>query len=73
MNDKQKRIKKISIDKDASIFDALKKMDITFKRLLLVFDNQKFLNVLSIGDVQRAIIQNISLKSSVHEILRKET
>jgi len=73
MKNKKQKIDQISITSDSSILDALKKMDQTFKRLLLVFTDEKFINVLSIGDIQRAIIRNISLETPILQILRKQT
>lgn len=72
MENKQQRIEKISIYIEASILEALKKMDETYKRLLLVFENKQFVNVLSIGDLQRAIIKNEALSTPIKNILRKE-
>jgi len=64
------KIKQISIDRTARILDALKLMDNTGKRLLLVFDDAKFSGLLSIGDIQRAIIKNTGLTEQIHTILR---
>ena len=50
------KIKKISIDSTVNILFALKQMDKTRRRLLLVFNESKFIGLLSIGDIQRAII-----------------
>lgn len=71
--DKSNKLKRISLSFHSSLWDALRKMDETYKRLLLVFDGDKFINVLSIGDIQRAIIQNKPLDTPVSEVLRKET
>jgi len=73
MSDKQQKIKHISIEQNATMLDALKQMDNTYKRLLLVFRNKQFINVLSIGDIQRAIIRNQPLDTPINKILRKET
>lgn len=73
MDKKAQRIEKISISANASILEALKKMDQTNKRLLLVFEDNRFVNVLSIGDIQRAIIKNQALSTPILKILRKET
>ena len=73
MNNKKDKINKIIIDSTASILTALKKMDVSYRRLLLVFSDDQFINVLSIGDIQRAIIRNQSMKTPIKEILRKET
>ncbi len=39
-------------------------------RLLLVFDECKFVGILSIGDIQRAVIKNTSLNEDISKILR---
>jgi len=71
--DKKNKINQIKLPLNSSLLDALRKMDETYKRLLLIFDEYKFKNVLSIGDIQRAIIQNKSLDTKITDILRKET
>lgn len=67
MNLPQERI----IQKDANLIQALKQMDAIDKKLLLVMDNVLFVGLLSVGDIQRAIIQNVDLTSTVSKILRK--
>lgn len=64
-------IENISINKSATIISALKQMDVEKVKLLLVLDNGKFHSLISIGDIQRAIIANVSLDSTVECILRK--
>jgi dTDP-glucose pyrophosphorylase len=59
------------IESDVSILIALKKMDAIDKKLLLVFANNNFLGVLSIGDIQRAIINNTPLDTPINKIMRK--
>ena len=59
-----------TIEKNASLLDALKKMDELDKKLLVVLDESKFSGLLSAGDIQRAIIQNKSLDTAVSTILR---
>jgi dTDP-glucose pyrophosphorylase len=66
------KIARISIAKNASILAALKQMDELDRKLLLVFDNGKYCGLLSIGDIQRAIIKNIPLETEVDNILRKQ-
>jgi dTDP-glucose pyrophosphorylase len=61
------------IPSDTSLLSALKQMDSIDKKLLLVFENEKFLNILSVGDIQRAILKNITLTKTVKNILRKHT
>jgi len=70
----KEKIAQISIHHEDSILTALKRMDQTFRRLLLIFnERQEFLNILSIGDIQRAIIRNQSMETPLRDIMRKET
>ncbi len=62
-----------TIQINKSILNALKQMDRIDKKLLLVFNGEKFVNVLSVGDIQRAILKNVSLNTPIREILRKNT
>lgn len=61
----------LSIKLSSTILSALKHMDKTNHKLLLVFNNaDRFVGLLSIGDIQRAIIQNKPLETSIGEIMR---
>ena len=68
----EKRIKSISIEKTASIITALKQMDSEHVKLLIVIEENHFVSVLSIGDIQRAILANVTLSSPIADILRKK-
>ena len=70
MEHKNTKIEKISISDTSTILEALKCMDKTYKRLLLVFKDNVFLSLLSIGDIQRAIINGVNLDTSISKILR---
>jgi dTDP-glucose pyrophosphorylase len=59
------------IRSNTSLLEALKKMDSIDRKLLIVIENERFVGLLSAGDIQRAIIENKSLKLPVKEILRK--
>lgn len=63
-------ISEISVDKSSSILNALKKMDLLDMKLLIVRENDLFKSVLSIGDIQRAIIKGTALETEISEILR---
>lgn len=65
-----KRVQTISIAKSQPIIAALKQMDAMKVKLLMVLDDEKFCSLLSIGDIQRAIIANVSLESPIEQILR---
>ncbi len=63
------RINKISIQHSIPILQGLIKMDECRVKMLFVFDGNKFLSLLTIGDIQRAIIRNIALSEPVYSIL----
>lgn len=65
-----KRVEAISIAKSQPVIAALKQMDAMKVKLLLVTDGDKFCSLLSIGDIQRAIIANVPLESPIEKILR---
>ena len=65
-----KRLESIAIDKSTSINSALRRMDEQRVKLLLVLDEGLFFSLLSIGDIQRAIIANVSLETPILKILR---
>ena len=64
------RVDSISIDSNSSIVTALKQMDNLYKKMLLVFDGSRFIGVLSIGDIQRGILKNVSLDEKITTIMR---
>lgn len=69
MTEKQKSV---LINEKDSIISALQLMDKVERKLLIVNNEEKFISVLSIGDIQRAIIKNVPLDSPVSEIIRQE-
>jgi len=71
MSLKKKKIADLCIKSDASLLSALKQMDEIERKLLIVIEEAKFKGILSIGDLQRAILKNISLRSPVKKILRE--
>ena len=67
------RIKEICISQEASIISALKQMDAIKHKLLIVIKDKKFYSLLSIGDIQRAIIKGVDMNSPISTILREKT
>lgn len=59
----------ISIQKDSTILDALKKMDSIKKKMLLVFTGDRFYSIITIGEIQRAIINNYILTAKIEDII----
>ena len=56
---------------DNTILGAMKKMDEIKMKILFVYDNDKFEGILTLGDIQRAIIKGYSLTEEVSKILDK--
>ncbi|MGE5355206.1 MAG: nucleotidyltransferase family protein [Deltaproteobacteria bacterium] len=67
------KIKERTINKNDSILKALKKMDDIDKKMLLVFDGDTYMNIVSIGDIQRAILKKFPLETKVNDVLRQNT
>lgn len=65
------RIKERIIKPSTSLLDAMKRMDEIKVKMLFVFDNEHFDGIITIGDIQRAIINNIALNEPVSRILNK--
>lgn len=68
MNSKER----ITITSSTKLIDVLKKMDETNHKLLLVADEDNFVGVVSIGDLQRCILKCIDLNTEVREIIRPD-
>lgn len=65
-------INQYSIAVNATILMALRQMDEVQKKMLFVFDKEKFYSILTIGDIQRAIIRNVQLTTPVVEIINAD-
>lgn len=65
------RVLKRVINKDKSLLQALKQMDAEEVKLLLVFEDDRFLSILTIGDIQRAIIRNSALSEPISSVIDK--
>ena len=64
-------ISNICIDRSSSIINAIKLMDHSQHKLLIVTDKGLFISLISIGDIQRAIIKGVDMNSSLYAILRQ--
>ncbi len=60
------------IHSDTTLINAMKLMDTIKRKLLIVMAKNKYIGLLSIGDVQRAIINNISLSVTVASVMRND-
>ncbi len=63
------KIENRSISSSVSLLAALKQMDAQKVKMLFVFDNEHFVSILTIGDIQRAIVKNIDLDTSVAQVV----
>ena len=66
------KYEEIIISPDSTLLEGLKKMDTIKRKLLLVHNGSKYFGLLSIGDIQRAIIMSIDLNSPVVNFIRKD-
>lgn len=62
------KIQDRTIQKSMTVIQSLKKMDEAKVKLLFVFDGNRFLSILTIGDIQRAIIKQVDLNTPVSKI-----
>jgi dTDP-glucose pyrophosphorylase len=72
MNIISKKVERLIIDINMSIINALKLMDKQRCKLLIILENSSYLGLVSIGDIQRAIIGNKSISASVASIMRND-
>lgn len=63
------KINRYKIDLNYTIIQSLKFMDTNKVKSLFVFDNDLFIALLTIGDIQRSIINNIPLSNNVSTII----
>ena len=69
MNEKYQNI----IDFNITVLDALKIMNKSKMNLLIVLDDERFVGLLSMGDIRRSILNNIDMGVTyITEIMRKE-
>ena len=66
------KIKQRIIVISATLLDAMKQMDTQKVKTLFVFEGNHFEGLLTLGDIQRAIIKNIALSERIRTILNKD-
>ncbi len=66
---KNKKIESRIIISSESLLSALKQMDAQKVKMLFALEDDHFVSVLTIGDIQRAIVNNISLETSVSQVV----
>ena len=63
------KLQQRSIEISLPIIQTLKRMDEIKVKLLFVFDAERFISILTIGDIQRAIIKGVSLTEPISAIV----
>lgn len=66
------RIQNQIISPDITLIAALRKMDEVRSKLLFVFEGERFDCILTIGDIQRAIIRNVTMDSPISKIIDRD-
>ncbi len=62
----------ISVQLDSSIIATLRQMDESRHKMLLVFDGDTFVSIVTIGELQRAIIANIPLNEKISHVIGQD-
>lgn len=65
------KIKERAISPAVTLLEAMKRMDEIKVKMLFVFDNEHFEGIVTIGDIQRAIIKGVPLNNPVSAIVDK--
>ncbi|MBV5329504.1 MAG: nucleotidyltransferase family protein [Chlorobium sp.] len=68
----KQRYSGLIVNKNETILSVLKLMDATGRKLLIVMNEEIFLGLISIGDIQRAIIKGLDLNTPICQILRHD-
>lgn len=66
------RIQTKIVDSEKSIIQTMKLMDEAFTKLFLVFESNRFLGIITNGDLQRAIIAHMSFDTPIGKIVSQE-
>ena len=72
MSNYSERIQKKIVSSEKTLIQTMKLMDEAFTKLLLVFDGEKFLGIITNGDLQRAIIAHTSFDTPIGKIVSRE-
>lgn len=65
------KISNLIIAPSISLIEALKMMDSEHTKMLFIFDDEHFVSILTIGDIQRSIIKNVALSDKVETIIEE--
>lgn len=72
MSNYSEKIQKKIVSSEKTLIQTMKLMDEAFTKLLLVFDGEKFLGIITNGDLQRAIIAHTPFDIPIGKIVSQE-
>lgn len=72
MSNYSEKIQKKIVSSEKTLIQTMKLMDEAFTKLLLVFDGEKFLGIITNGDLQRAIIAHTPFDTPIGKIVSQE-
>ena len=64
--------KELVVKKNISLFEALQIMDNIRHKLLIICEEQKFLGIITIGDIQRAFLRKEEMSNPVEKYIRSD-
>ena len=67
------RVRKKIVSDETSIIQTMQLMDEGFTKLLLVFDGEQFLGIITNGDLQRAIIAHTPFETPIRQVIDNTT
>lgn len=62
----------VIVDKNLTLLEAIKRMDQLERKLLVITEERRFLGLISIGDIQRALINKVDMSESVLKLVRPD-
>ena len=66
------KIENRKVSLSVSLFEAMRQMDKSHVKMLFVFDEKHFISILTIGDIQRAIVKNKTLDTPISAIVEQK-
>lgn len=68
----EEKVQAITVSKETTLLAAIQLMDKVRAKSLLVLEGDQFISLVSIGDVQRAIIRNLPLDTNILEAVKED-
>ena len=65
-------LKKLIVQKNCSLKDTIKIIEQGGQRIAFVVDNRKFINVITDGDIRRALLKKFNLETKISNIIKKK-